>query len=226
MITLFTILHYFFAAVVDGLDKVLISQRKILPLSYAFWSVVTGLGVIIGWPWVYESLALGSVGLDLAAGALFSLTLYVFFKAVSQGEISRVVPFIFGLAPVFDVLIGLATGRNPLGTSEVAAIFLLVPGALLISYRKGFWGKHVVLKLFSAFSLRPNKAVKARGFLEFASGFMPEAFAKLSMTFCADFVLMSVSSSVSTKSISLSFSFLERTEKRAWARIFLEIFLL
>ena len=151
MIALFTILHYFFAAVVDGLDKVLISQRKILPLSYAFWSVVTGLAVILGWPWVYESLALGSIGIDLAAGALFSLTLYVFFKAVSQGEISRVVPFIFGLAPVFDVLIGLITGKNLLSLNEVAAISLLVPGALLISYRKGFWGKHVVLKLFSAF---------------------------------------------------------------------------
>lgn len=151
MIVILTIFHYFIAAVVDGLDKVLISQRKILPLSYAFWSVVTGLAVIIGWPLVYESLPKGQIAIDLAAGALFSLTLYVFFKVISQGEISRVVPFVFGLVPVFDVLIGLVLGKNLLTLNEAAAVFLLVPGALLISYKKGFWGKHVLLKLTSAF---------------------------------------------------------------------------
>lgn len=151
MIYLFTIFHYFLAAVVDGLDKFLISKRKILPVSYTFWTVVTGLVVVLAWPWVYESIAIKSIILDLLSGVLFSFAIYVFFKAISQGEVSRVVPFIFGLAPIFDILISLITGRNPLSLNEVAAISLLIPGALLISYNRGFWGKHVATKIFAAF---------------------------------------------------------------------------
>ena len=71
--------------------------------------------------------------------------MYVFFKALSQGEVSRVVPFVFGLVPVFDILISLVTGRNILRINEVAAMFLLIPGALCwfrIKSDAG-WGRHV-----------------------------------------------------------------------------------
>lgn len=151
MVYILTIFHYFLAAVVDGLDKFLISKRKILPVSYTFWTVVTGLAVVLIWPWVYEGLAVKSIAIDLFSGVFFSLAIYVFFKAISQGEVSRVIPFIFGLAPIFDILISLITGRNPLSLNEVAAISLLIPGALLISYNRGFLGKHVAIKILAAF---------------------------------------------------------------------------
>ncbi|MBI3231472.1 MAG: EamA family transporter [Candidatus Doudnabacteria bacterium] len=151
MVYILTILHYFLAAVVDGLDKFLISKRKIFPASYTFWTIVTGVVVLVAWPFVYQGLKAESIGLDLASGALFSLVLYVFFKAIAQGEVSRVVPFVFGLAPVFDIIIGLVTARNQLDLKELAAMFLLLPGAILISYNKGFWGKHVATKILSAF---------------------------------------------------------------------------
>ena len=127
MIYFLTIFHYFFAALVDGLDKFLISRRKILPASYAFWTVVTGLLVVLAWPWVYESIAVKSIILDVLSGVLFSLAIYVFFKAISWGEVSRVVPFIFGIAPVFDMAISFVTGRNLLSANEAAAISLLIP---------------------------------------------------------------------------------------------------
>lgn len=151
MIVALSIVQYFLLAVTDVLDKFLISQRKILPASYTFWTVVTGVLVIVVWPFTYFALPLRLILLNLISGAFFSLTLYVFFKALSQGEVSRVVPFVFGLVPVFDLLIASLTGRNVLHLNEVAAIILLIPGAFLISYRRGFLGRHLGLKVLSAF---------------------------------------------------------------------------
>jgi uncharacterized membrane protein len=143
---------YVSMAVVDVMDKFLISKRKIKPISYTFFTVVTGALLLLIWPWVYESLPLKFIGLDLFSGAFFGLTIYVFFKALSFGEASRVVAFIFGMVPVFDIFLSFATGRGTLTVQETAAIALLVPGAFLISYYPHQnYKKHLSLKLLAAF---------------------------------------------------------------------------
>ena len=71
-----------------------------------------------------------------------------------------------------------------------------------------------------------GKAVKTRFCFEPANGLNPLAFARLCITFKASLVLMLERERESIKIISPSLSFLESTEKRACARIFLEIFLL
>ena len=152
MIALLTIFQYFIQAVVDLTDKFLISTRKFEPVKYTFFTVVTGLVMLVIWPWNFVWLPATFVGFNLLSGAFFSLAMYVFFLALSEGEVSRVVPFIFGLVPVFDVLISLVTGRNALHPLEFAAFCLLVPGALLISHqKKSGWIKHAGLKTLSAF---------------------------------------------------------------------------
>jgi uncharacterized membrane protein len=152
MIIFFTIFQYLVQACVDLMDKFLITARKIEPVSYTFYTVVTGLVLLVVWPWTFARLPVGFIFLDLLSGAMFSLAMYVFFVCVSRGEISRVVPFIFGLVPVFDILIAYFTGRNPLTINEFAAMFLLIPGALLVSHQNGkFWAGHVGLKTLSAF---------------------------------------------------------------------------
>lgn len=146
------IFYYFIAAAVDIMDKFLLSARKIRPLSYTFFTVVTGLVLLVVWPWNYQAIAGQAVFLDLLSGVLFSLAMYVFFKALSEGEVSRVVPFIFAIVPLTDLLMGLLFGRNVLTVKEMSAMSLLLPGALLIIYRKkDFIGKHVLLKFLSAF---------------------------------------------------------------------------
>ena len=150
MITLLTIFQYLVAAIVA--DKFLVSKRKIRPLSYTFYTVVMGIVLVMIWPWVYASIPFKSVFLDMLSGALFSLAMYAFFRALSEGEVSRVIPFVFGIVPVFDIIIGRLSGHDILRMNEIAALFLLIPGALLITYRKNkFLGKHVVLKVTTAF---------------------------------------------------------------------------
>jgi uncharacterized membrane protein len=152
MIILLTIFQYLIQAVVDLMDKFLITARKVEPVKYTFYTVVTGAILLVLWPWNYAAIPGKFIFLDLLSGAVFALAMYVFFKALAQGEVSRVIPFVFGLVPVFDILISLLTGRNVLRINEVSAILLLVPGALLVSHQKGdFWLKHVGLKTLSAF---------------------------------------------------------------------------
>ena len=152
MIILLTIFQYLIQALVDLMDKFLITARKIEPISYTFYTVVTGLILLVAWPFTYAHIASNFIALDLLSGAIFSLAMYVFFCALSQGEASRVIPYIFGLVPVFDILISYVTGRNALQLHEIAAMFLLIPGALLVSYQKSSsWAKHLGLKTLSAF---------------------------------------------------------------------------
>jgi len=152
MIILLTIFQYLIQAVVDLMDKFLITARKLEPVKYTFYTVVTGLLLLVVWPWNYQVASMRQILLLMISGGAFSLAIYVFFKALSEGEVSRVVPFVFGLVPVFDILISLATGRDILRISEVAAMFLLIPGALLVSHQnKSGWGKHVGIKTLAAF---------------------------------------------------------------------------
>jgi len=151
MIILLTIFQYLVQATVDLMDKFLITARKIEPVSYTFYTVVTGAILVVLWPWVFSAVPGRTIILDLFSGVLFSLAMYVFFICMSEGEVSRVVPFIFGLVPVFDLLINFVTHNNPLEISEIAAIFLLIPGALLVSHQKGsYWPRHAALKTLSA----------------------------------------------------------------------------
>ncbi|MEK7162213.1 MAG: EamA family transporter [Patescibacteria group bacterium] len=151
MIILLTIFQYLIQATVDLMDKFLITARKIEPVAYTFYTVAMGLLLVLFWPWSYFALPVKFILLNLFSGAVFSLAMYVFFKALSQGEASRVVPYVFALVPVFDVVLSLVTGRGRPTISEVSGIFLLVPGALLISHQKGrVWGKYVIIKTVSA----------------------------------------------------------------------------
>jgi uncharacterized membrane protein len=134
------------------MDKFLISVRKIEPVSYTFWTVVMGALILVFWPWTFSHIGPRFILLDILSGVAITVAMYVFFVALSQGEVSRVVPFVYGIVPVFDILIGLVFHRNALRINEAAALFLLIPGALLVSHQQGsFWGKHVKLKILAAF---------------------------------------------------------------------------
>lgn len=152
MLIFLVILNYLIQAVVDLLDKFLISARKIEPVSYTFFTVVTGLVLLVLWPWNFAAIPVQYVLLNLFSGLLFSLSLYVFFVALSQGEASRVIPFVFSLVPATDMLLALIFKHQLPAMAELAAFFLLIPGALLLSFKDTrSWHKHVLLKVLSAF---------------------------------------------------------------------------
>jgi uncharacterized membrane protein len=151
MITQIIFLYGSFA-IVDLFDKFLISTRRIRPLQYAFYTVVTGAVLLLAWPWAYYQIPAKFIFWNLLSGAYFGLVMYVFYKVLAHGEVSRVVPFVFGLVPVFDILISTITGRSHLSNVEFSAMALLIPGALLIAYKDGqYLHKYLGLTVLSAF---------------------------------------------------------------------------
>jgi uncharacterized membrane protein len=145
------ILLYASFAFVDILDKFLLTKRKLKPLSYAFFTLITGAVLLVIWPFVYQALPQKFIWLNLFSGAYFGLVIYVYFKTLSYGEVSRVVPVVFGLVPVFDLIFSFFFNHKPLIPHELAALCLLVPGALLMAYyhEKKFFN-HFGLKVLAA----------------------------------------------------------------------------
>ncbi len=144
------ILLYGSFAFVDILDKFLLTKRKIQPLSYAFFTLITGALMLLAWPFVYQTLPQKFIWLNLLSGAFYGLVIYVYFKVLAFGEVSRVVPVVFGLVPVFDIIISFFVGHKLL-PNEIAAMCLLVPGALLMAYYPGKnFFHHFGLKVLAA----------------------------------------------------------------------------
>jgi uncharacterized membrane protein len=154
MVILLSIFQYFLQTVTDVMDKFLISKRKIEPVNYTFYTVVTGLVLLIAWPWFFARESPGYILLAMLSGAVFSLAMYVFYVALQDGEVSRVVPFVYGLVPLFDIVFGLIDHKAFLTVTEIAALCLLIPGALLMGHKKGqYLTKHVGLKVLAAMLL-------------------------------------------------------------------------
>lgn len=154
MIIFLTIFQYLLQTVTDVMDKFLISKRKIEPVNYTFYTIVSGLILLVIWPLFYAHASLYYILLSLLAGASFSLAMYVFYCTLAEGEVSRVVPFVYGLVPLFDIVIGIVFQKINLNAPQLAALSLLIPGALLMGYKDGtVLTKHVGMKVLSAFLL-------------------------------------------------------------------------
>jgi len=151
MLIFLIIFQYLVLASLDVSDKFLITKRKLEPFKYTFFTVGTGVVLLFIWPWVYAHLSLRFVLFDVAAGGWFSLAALVFYWALSEGEVSRVVPFVYGFVTVFDIIFQQVFKISDIHLQQFAAFCLLVPGALLLTYKKGkFLGKHAALKLLAA----------------------------------------------------------------------------
>ena len=68
MITLLTIFQYLIQAVVDLMDKFLITARKLEPVKYTFYTVATGALLIVLWPWNFAWISTKFILLDLFPG--------------------------------------------------------------------------------------------------------------------------------------------------------------
>jgi len=136
---LVTILSYFFLAIVALFDRYFLVGSISNPKVYTFY---------IGILWFLVCLFLIPFGIILPAGELIFLGLGAglirFFailfltKSIVRSEVSRVVPAIGGLLPIFSFfLFFLYLPRAEiLNLSQLIAFILLVFGSVLISFKK------------------------------------------------------------------------------------------
>ncbi|HNW55879.1 MAG TPA: EamA family transporter [bacterium] len=148
---LITILANFFNGGVYLADKYFLSKKVHSSISYAFyvgiWSAGNCLLFIFNrhvptWDWLF---------LDLISGLLFMAALYFWYKAVHQGETTKVVPIAGAFIPIFTLLLNYLIGRHYLNKQELLALAILILGSALLSLRPRdtFWQN--LVKKFKSF---------------------------------------------------------------------------
>ncbi len=132
----FAIAAYFINAVNGIIDKFLLVRAIPDPLVYTFY---VGLFSVF-------SLALAPFGLiwpgwlqffaSLGVGMLFLVSLYFLFRVLKEYEVSKVLPIVGGLMPIFVLMLDHFLIGDALSQNEIFAFIFLVLGSILISFEK------------------------------------------------------------------------------------------
>lgn len=116
------------------LDKVLLTKSIANPFAFTFYVGVLGLLVVVFIPFVdFFVPSPTALGIDIVAGALFSVALLFFFLALKGAEASRIVPYIGGAIPVFTLALEVPLLGVRLTMTQLVAFAVLVVGTVLIA---------------------------------------------------------------------------------------------
>ncbi len=130
---------YFILAVVFLIDKYLLSGRIPNPKMYCFYvGILNSLAVFLIFFVNFYIPSYYLLFLSLISGALFIFSLFWLYKALFIFEVSRVIPTVGGLLPLFSFssVYIFSGGKESLGIWGLLAFFFLVVGSVLITYKK------------------------------------------------------------------------------------------
>lgn len=178
----FAILAYFLLSVVALIDEIILTGQLIKPKVYAFYVGILGIFVLVLIPFGFEMPNLFIAGLAILSGGLWIFALLSLYEALRRYEISRVIPAVGGILPIFTLgfsyLFAWQQGNPLVGLSylKIISFLLLILGSILITWKgkevinKKSLGLSVLTALLFAISFTTAKIV----FLEqpFISGFI------------------------------------------------------
>lgn len=121
-------------AALNMVDKYVMTKwvdEPFVPVIIMGWvGLITGIAIFLTRG--FSALSPNLTILALFSGVIYSIVVYLYFKAVSMEEISRIVPLFF-LSPLFVLIIaGIFIGEI-FGAKEYLGIILLVAGAVAVS---------------------------------------------------------------------------------------------
>ncbi len=147
---------YFLFAVSNIFDKVLrsnfVKNSFTLVILNGSISFVIGAILVLSRPII---LAAPNLPLIVISGALSTIAAMVYFIALSKSEVSRIIPILISVLPIFVLILGYAFLGEALTQFQFLAFILIVSGGVVISIQKvkgafkltmSFW-----LMLLSAF---------------------------------------------------------------------------
>jgi drug/metabolite transporter (DMT)-like permease len=142
-----TISAYFLQAIAALVDKYLLKSHIPSAKVYTFYVGILSIVTIIFIPLGFYVPAFSLIVLNLLAGAFFLLGLFALYKALIEFEVSRVIPAIGGILPLFVFCwVYLSSGgKEVLGIYQILSLILLILGSVLIVYDKD---KSITLKSF------------------------------------------------------------------------------
>src|SRR3990167_7050794 len=181
---------YFLSGLAAVIDKVLLTSRIPEPLTYAFYTSILSVGVVVLVPFGFSVFPLHIILLALSAGSTLMLGYYFFYRAMRSFEASRVVPLNAGVfTPIFTLIISFSIFSSSLETKEFfefSAVFIegsvksfvsgfvwMRFGSFLVAVfillipvlRKIVFTSHVSIKRSSLGIFLANKIIGAFGFL-------------------------------------------------------------
>lgn len=154
---LIVIVAYFLNSIAMVIDRRLLTKTIHDALVYTFYVGVLSVfflpfflafGVVMPTPLI--------LFLSFISAGFFILALFLMYQALSREEVSRVIPFIGSLSPVFTFLLAVFFLGEILAYQEIVAFFLILSGGFLVSLKIKrhsplFPTRALKLALFSAF---------------------------------------------------------------------------
>jgi len=145
---IFTILAYFLLSLTALVDEILLTGRLIRPKVYAFYVGILGILALALIPFGFEMPNLFIAGLAILSGSLSIFALLSLYEALRRYEISRVIPAIGGILPIFTL--GLSylfiwqqgSSLEGLNYFKIFSFLLLILGSILITWK----GKEIINK--------------------------------------------------------------------------------
>jgi drug/metabolite transporter (DMT)-like permease len=124
---LITAIAYFFTALANLIDKILLNRFIDRPAVYAFFIGSLNILIVLFIPFGFALPAWPILLLALITGTFFILGLYFLFSAFRLGEASKIVPLVGGMSPIFVFLFSwLLIGLAPHGKETLAFVALIL----------------------------------------------------------------------------------------------------
>jgi len=136
---LIAVSSYLILAVVSLVDKYLLTNSILKPNIYTFYVGILGILSLLFIPFVgFYMPGISQIILSLLTGAIYIYAIFWFLKSLYLFEVSRVVPAIGGMLPLFSfgLIYIFSFGKEILSYSEIIAFALLISGSILITLER------------------------------------------------------------------------------------------
>lgn len=128
-----TLIGYAAAAVVSVLDKFILSNEKVSPLRFVFYSTIFVAPLFLLTPWAQLPIGWNGWLGAILVGFGFAGGLWTMYLGIAKSEISHIGPLIGGAIPLFILLFSKIFLGEIISSRQLVAILLLAFGSLLIS---------------------------------------------------------------------------------------------
>lgn len=123
-------------AIVAIIDKFIVTNDKVLPSVFVFYSTIIALPLVLAVPFISRPATSTVWLLVILAGSAYASALYAMYRGFRASEVSHVGPLIGATVPLFTLAISFFFLPETLTRLQLGAIALLVVGSFIISFEK------------------------------------------------------------------------------------------
>jgi len=185
-----TIFSWFLLALVGLIDKYILKEKLINPTLYTFYAGILNIFVVFLMPFGFFIPKLFIILIALLAGILHILGIFLVYKAIEKFEVSRIIPALGALVPIFVFIFSCFFFKEQISLSflETISFLLLLTGSVIIVWEKkpDFSFQALLLIISSAifFAIFTNLTKIVYSFQPFVNGIIWTRFGAF-LTGCA-----------------------------------------